>query len=108
MSKKVQIARASGAPLTLKNIEAYDLEFKARYDVILSEAGSDMPTVQDLVQALQDELQRKYEIIGDEVLPKSAKGWQALITKYGAPIMIAQSSEDLKKHVLVIMDQPFG
>lgn len=105
---KLQIMRATGAPITLKNIEAYDLEFKARYDVILSECGSDMPTVQVMVQALQDELQQKYEIIGDEILPKSAKAWHELITKYGAPLMLAQSAENPKEMVMVIMDQPFG
>lgn len=105
---KLRLARMSGKPVSQENLEAYTMEFKQRYDEILEKHGKDMLTVHQEVMKLDEELTGKWRQIEVEQLPKSAKGWRELITKFEAPIMLALSSENVDELVLVIMDEPIA
>lgn len=103
---KLRLARMSGKPVSAANLEAYTLEFKSRYDAILETHGKDMLTVHQEVLKLDEELTGKWRQIEVESLPKSAKAWRELITKFESPLMLALSSENPDELVLVIMDEP--
>jgi len=105
---KLRIQRFSGMPVAMENLAAYDTEFKARYDDIMAKYSPDMLEVHKHLQELDAELQAKWNQIESEPVPKSAKGWQRLIAKYQAPVMLAQSAENSKELLLIIMDQPLA
>ena len=105
---KLRLARMSGKPVSVKNLEAYTTEFKTRYDEILEKHGKDMLTVHQEILKLDEELTGKWKQIEVETLPKSAKAWRDLIDKFQAPIMLARSSENVDELVLVIMDEPIA
>lgn len=103
---KLRIQRFSGMPVSMENLAAYDKEFKESYDQILATYSPDMLEVHKHLQELDAELQAKWNQVEAEPLPKSAKAWQALVQKYQCPVMLAQSSENPKELLLIIMDQP--
>lgn len=106
----LRLVRMSGLPVSEENLAAYNEEFKSSYDAIMEQHSPDMLKVHEALQALDKELQGKWQRIESNSLPKSAKGWRALIEKFQAPIMIAVSAEENAEGtlVLVIMDQPLA
>lgn len=105
---KLRLARMSGKPVSQENLEAYTMEFKEKYDKILEIHGKDMLSVHQEVLKLDQELHSKWQNIEVEQLPKSARAWRDLITKFGSPLMLALSSENPDELVLVIMDEPLA
>lgn len=105
---KLKIFRMSGLPVGVEHLEAYKAEFAAGFDAAKDKHGNDMLSLQSDVQELEDALVAKYEKVGVVELPKSAKAWKALMGKFEAPIMVAQSSEGNNEQVLVIVDVPLG
>lgn len=102
---RLRIVRMSGVPVDPESLKAYNTEFKQEYDKIAEECAQDMLKFHEQLQALDEVLAKKYSNILTEEVPKSNKAWHALIGKYEAPVMIAQSSENPKELVLVIMDR---
>lgn len=102
---KLRIQRFSGLPVSTSNLDAYNTEFKLKYDEILAAHSPDMLVVHEKLKELDAELTKKYAQIELQELPKSAKGWQKLIDSLEAPVMLAKSSEK-NELLLVVMDQP--
>lgn len=101
---RLRTVRYSGAPVAPENLQAYDEAFKAGYDAIVAEHGQDMLTVHTKVQALEADLLAKFDNVERQQLPTTAKAWRALLDVYGAPVMVARSSENPNELVLVIVD----
>ena len=70
---KLRLVRMSGKPVSMENLEAYTLEFKAKYDKILEQHGNDMLTVHQEVLKLDEELSTKWKRIESEELPNRLK-----------------------------------
>lgn len=104
----MRIMRMSGLPVQLKDLEAHKAEFMVRFDEAKEKAGNDMLALQGLVATFEAELNAKYSLTGHVELPKSASAWKKLMGSFEAPVMLAQSSENTKELVLVIVDQPIG
>ena len=104
----MKLIRFSGRPPAIDAYEAFEAEFKARYDLIQAECGLDMEKMHKALQALDAELLQKYPVQIDFKMPATKKLWKQLVAKYEAPIMLAASSEDPTQLVAVIMDMPIG
>ena len=105
---KLKIFRTSNLPLDVYDLQAQKAEWTAGYDKLAEECGSDMHTLQQKCEELANELQKKYNLVGEQEVPKTRKQWAALIEKYQAPILIANSADNPKELVLAIMDQPLA
>lgn len=110
MSKQTTISlfRFSGSPVRAADIEAHATEFKEKYLAIEKRLHPDMLSIQKEVQAMEDELAKKFDLTIQVPFPKSKKQWRQLCESYEAPLMLARSSLNPKELVLVIMDTPIG
>lgn len=117
----MKLIRLSGRPVNIADLEAYEVEFKAGFDAsmrkhaqpgqestedVMQLKAVDMLSVQQDLQALDAELSSKYATVAEVQLPKTMKAWKQLMKQVEAPVMIAQSSENVKEFVLVIVDRP--
>jgi hypothetical protein len=102
---RLRTIRFTGLPVAPENLKAYDEEFKTAYDAIVEKHGNDMLTVHQELLKLDEELAKKWASIESSDMPKSAKAWKKMIEKFGAPIMIANSSDNPDELVLVIVDR---
>ena len=102
---KLKTYRQSGDPVQLENREKYQAEFTVMYDKCAEAAGLDMLKLHESVSAGETELVKKYNVEVETELPKTAKAWSALISKYeDTPLMLAKTA-DGKSIVLILMDQ---
>lgn len=106
-SKKstIKAVRMSGRPVSLEQFEAYDAEFKERFDVIQAEVGPDMLTFQKKLMELDEELKPKYSVVEQWPFPSNQKELDKLIVEYGMPIMFAKSAEAGNELLLILMDE---
>jgi hypothetical protein len=102
---KMKLLRQSGLPVVLEHFVSYQKEFSEAYDIILAEAGTDMPTIQKRCDELEATLKDKYALTLEIMIPKNAKAWKKLLTQYGAPILVAQSMDNNNELVMVLMDE---
>lgn len=103
---KLNIVRFSGAPVEPEAFKLFDAEYKAEFDKLQELHAQDMLKFHEELKKLDEQLAAKYANIFTEELPTSQKSWRELTEKYDAPIMLARSSEDPKKLILVVMDMP--
>lgn len=101
----MKIIRQSGLPVVVDQFKSYQNEFMEEYDKIVAESGTDMPTVQQRCQELEQRLNDKYPKDLRASMPRGIKSWEQLVDKYGAPILVARSQEPGNPLVLVIMDE---
>ena len=96
------IIKQSGNPVDVEAAEAYQKEWKEGFDRLFDVEG-DMAIVTEKAREFEEELSKKYGTVETVELPKSKKGWRALLEKAKGPIMIDQrvDSEEL---VFVILD----
>lgn len=104
----MKIFRMSGLPLDSADVEAYQAEFKLKYDELAAAAGLDMLKLHESIIEMEEKLKRQYNIIGEQALPKSIKGFQQLVDKYGAPIIVARENGNTNELVLCVCDTPIG
>ena len=99
----VTILKQSGNPVDDTEAEKYSKEWKEGFNQLFDAYKEDMVTMTEKSQEYEDKLCKKYNINLSVDLPKSIKGWKALLTKHKAGIMI---DEDAKtgKLMLVILD----
>ena len=102
----MKIIRMSGEPVLLELKDAYKAEFQARFDIIEAEHKLDMLMFHQALIDLDAELKPKYSLIEERPMPKSARQWQKLVFEFEAPIMVANSAENKKELLLIIMDAP--
>jgi hypothetical protein len=100
----MQIFRQSGLPLNVQDLQAFETEFKKRYDELLAVHGLDMQEMHKALELLDVELKQKWKLLDQENLPKSNRGWKQLCEKYQAPVMVAMSQDNPKTCVLMICD----
>lgn len=101
----MKVMRMSGRPVSLEQFNAYDAEFKARFDLIQAEVGNDMLAFQKKLIELDEELKPKYTVVEEWPLPQTAEEFNAIITAYETPIMVAKSAEAGNEIVMVLMDE---
>lgn len=107
----MKLMRYSKRPVLLANVEAYEAEFKAQFDLIIDKhttpelQGPDMIKVQADLEELDKVLYAKYPTVEDIEMPKSNRAWNKLAKHYGVPIMVAQSSERPGEVVAVLLDE---
>jgi hypothetical protein len=104
--KTVLVGRQSGLPVKVSKLNEYQVEFKSRFDELKALHGSEMLGLQKDLELLDQEMQKKYEIEEQWVLPKSFKAWRDLVDIHG-PFLVT-----VNKHtgelILIIIDQEFG
>lgn len=98
----------SGLPVQLEDLETFKQEWKTEFDRLQKVHGNDMLSLQKDLAALDESLRSKYKIVDTIELPKSLRAWTTLLKKYEAPVMLAQSSENIKEFLLIIMDEGLG
>lgn len=96
--------RYSGLPVKLEHLESYKQEWTAQFDELKAKHGNDMLSLQSDLAAVELELNKKYSVTEEWGFLKSKKAVQAKMAEHGCPILIAQSSENPKELVYVIMD----
>jgi hypothetical protein len=101
---KMKAIRFSGLPVKLENIDAYKAEWTAEFDKLKDVHKNDMLSLQADLLEIEKALMLKYEVTETWEFLKSKKAVKAKMEQYGAPIMIAQSSENPNELVYVIMD----
>jgi hypothetical protein len=101
----MKIMRVTGLPVDLDNLEKYKAEWTEGFDMRKAKHGNDMLSLQEDLASFEKELNLKYPTQESIEYPKTQKAMKALVLKYQAPVMIAQSSENIKEFVFVIMDQ---
>jgi len=117
----VKLMRLTGRPVDQAVLEAYEADFKVGFDAAMRKHAQpgqedvadtmqlkavDMLSVQTELQALDKDLLTKYKVTEEVEMPKTLKAWKALLARVEAPLMLAQSSENPKELVLVIVDRP--
>ena len=101
---KVELFRASKAPVDLEAYAGYQDEWVKFYDAVLAKYGQDMEHVHILLEKGEKRLNRKYN---KKVLidwPQSTSEVMELCDKYKCPVMFAQRA-DGNGIVAVIMDE---
>lgn len=101
---KIRLMRQSGDPTNVEDRDAFQAAFREMYDKAAERAGLDMLKLNRMVSFCERLLVKKHnkEVLVD--MPKSAKAWTNLISKYDdVPILVARTA-DGKEIVLVIMD----
>lgn len=110
----VKVCRASGLPIQMEHIEAYDKEFKAVYDKVIAKLGliENMPLTEEqsvrsnkLLTRVQKSLLRKYPVVGEWPFLATAEAWVEKVKQVG-PITCAINSET-QQLAYVIMDEGF-
>lgn len=104
----MKLMRASGLPVELENLNAYQTEWTAEFDRLKDKHKTDMLSLQSDLAALENELLAKYKCIIDIDFIKSQKGLKKLMDTYQCPIMVAVSAADAKELVYVLMDRDLG
>lgn len=99
---KIKMVKQSGNAVETEDFEAFDAEFKGRYDILHAEYASDMKIMHEKVEELYAELAPKYKTIIEVEYPKSAKQAKALVTKYGQYMVTTHVDSD--ELILVILD----
>ena len=114
---KLKIYRQSGSPVAPDMQQKYDEEFKAAFDKCELKADKvfqknvgyltkvpRMIVMQRLLRYAERSLVKKYNGQAEVELPKSAKAWSALLSKFGdTPLLVAKSA-DGEALVLILMD----
>ena len=98
----VTIIKQSGNPVDEKDAKDFLAEWKEGFDKLFK-ADGDMAIVTEKAREFEEELNKKYGTIETVELPKSKKGWRALLEKSKGPIMIDQKV-DSEELVFIILD----
>ncbi len=101
----MKVMRMSGRPVSLEQFAAYDAEFKARFDAIYAEVGTNMLEFQAKLVALDEELKPKYSLVEEWPMPTTPEEVNAIMTAYETPIMFAKSAEAGNEVLLLLMDE---
>lgn len=102
----MKLYRKSGLPVSLESRDAYDKEWKEFYDRAAERAALDMLLLARYLSFGERILVKKHNIQVNVDIPKSAKGWQKLISSYeDTPILVARTA-DGKEVVGILMDEP--
>lgn len=101
---KVELFRASKAPVDLTAYAGYQDEWVKFYDAVMRKHAQDMEKVHTLLEKGEKRLNRKYNKKVEIEWPSSLNEVNELCEKYGAPIMFAQRA-DRNGVVAVIMDE---
>lgn len=99
---KIKTCKQSGQPVDLKDAEAWEKEFKERYDEILEEMGNDMREVHTALEMLDHEMADKYDTIKEFDYPKSAKKFRELVHEHGS--ILVSTHKDTGELMFVVMD----
>jgi len=112
---KVTLVRASGRPVNIDNIQAYEQEFRTQYDKVLAHVGVNEQSIMNedtgtrinkLLNRIQKILLKKYPVQEEVQLPKSQRAWSKLVAQVG-PVAVA-TRLDKAGVALVIMDAEFN
>lgn len=104
VSKKLEVYRQSGQPVSGDAQALYKTEWQAFYDKAAARAGLNMLSLQRFLRYGERQLTLKHNVKVEVDIPKSAKAWMALLATYeDTPLMMAKTT-DGKKLVLIIMD----
>ena len=99
----VTILKQSGNPIDEKEAEKFSAEWKEGFNKLFDAYKDDMKTMTEKSQEYENELVKKYSINESVDLPKSIKGWKALLEKHQAGIML-DVNKQTGKLMLVILD----
>ena len=103
MSLKVKVARQSGLPIELKEIEMYEEEWKELYDGASKDADKDMLLMQELLICVDTYLDSKYSTVEEWDLLVDAEKIKDIIGKYGS--FLTSTHKDTGDLMYIIMDQ---
>lgn len=113
MSKTVKVVRASGMPVRIENLEAFQNEMRSTYDKIMAREGVDTSKplmleeeqakrMQKLLDRVERILRKKYPSEEEWTILKSERAMRAAVAQHG-PIMMANDS-NTGKPIYVIYD----
>lgn len=97
--------RYSGRPVNAQALADFDKEWKDGFDAASERHKTDMLSLQQDLAKLEEELLKKYKVVEDWEFIKTKKEMKKKMEEHGCPIMVAQSSENPKELVYVLMDQ---
>ena len=100
---KLELFRYSNAPVEPEAQKQYYTDWQLFYDKAAAKAGLDMLKMKRYLSYGEYLLMKKHGVKVEIELPKSVKQWDALLSKYESPIMIAQRA-DKKGLVLILKD----
>jgi hypothetical protein len=103
----IKVQRLSGRPVELADLKAYDDEFKARFDVVQAEVGTDMEAFNKGLLAIDADMKGRYSDVSYVRMPRTKAEFKALISLYGSPVLLAQEQEAPHEVIAVLMDEKF-
>ena len=111
---KLQICRASGLPVKVADIDAYNEAHRVLYDKVKTKVlgtkelmnNEEATRMQKLLNRLAPRVLKSFKLVEEINVSNSKKAWLELVAQHG-PIAMAKNSQtnDL---ALIIMDAEFG
>jgi predicted metal-binding protein len=102
---KVKMARHSGLPVVGSVADEYRECWKSYYDKILDKYQPDMLKVQERLEKLANILNNRYKTVIEVDIPRSAKGWKALLEENGSHGICITTDLEKKEIRLILLDQ---
>lgn len=106
MSKKIQLMRASGMPVSIENLKLFKDEWREEFHKLEKKHGKDMLGLAKDADELETSLKKKYPNVVHIPFLKTKKAIKEAIKQYQNPITIAINQID-GELVYVIMDVNF-